>query len=1338
MKTFFVKNLLTLTLAFGLAYAMPATAQKTGCRVLTDDFSQLKVEFTPGDVTIGKVTLGGETFSTLTIDGYQQPLANYGAPALPTFSQLIEVPLEAEFEVTVSDAVYDTLEPLEYRLVPVQLPRRKSDTSAFKLYISEVYSWNTFLGQREALVEAVGIARDRRLARLQFSPVSYNPVSGQVIVCRHATVTVTYLGGNEQASKEMFERYYSPAFSSGANTLNSLYPKAVRTTAPVRYLIVANSMFRGQLDGFVQWKQRKGFLTDIVYTDNSSVGTTTTSIAAYIKSQYTDATSANPAPTYVLLVGDVAQIPVFTGTTASDHVTDLYYMTWTTGDNIPDCHYGRFSAQNVSQLTPQVEKTLMYEQYTFADPSFLDRAVMVAGVDGGTAGDFGYTHADPAMDYAITHYVNGTQGFSDVRYFKNNTSIVPACTTNVTIAGNSNSMSATVRGYYNQGAGFINYSAHGGSTGWGTPNFGNIHVNAMTNNQKFGLMIGNCCLTNKFEESTCFGEALLRKGQYAGAVGYIGGSNSTYWYEDFYWAVGVRSNIGPTMSMNYNASNLGVYDRTFHTHGEGYSNWCTTQGSMVMQGNMAVQSSTSSRALYYWEIYHLMGDPSVMPYMTQANVMNIAVSSVVNYGTTSLTVSAAPYAYVALTDTVTYTLIAAAYADASGNATLLLPSNLGVSTYLLAASAQQYRTAFRRISVIQPSGAFPIVTDITSAALNAGDTVALTLHVENPGNVMARNISIQLTSSHPKLTLSSSTVNLDSLAAGASVDLTGAVNAIVANDAPDNAFVDLGSNISWTGSTVTSTSTLRRWIYAPVLSLTFSPDDPLLLPGTTTTVTATLHNSGHAATRSNTLTFSSPTSLFSILYTSTPGAVAPDTTRTVNLTLQADAQLPQDIYVPVTCRFGDFSVEKPVFVGQSFIENFEGGHTNLAGWNAPAAYPWAVSTENPYEGSYCLRSVQYTSHNMNSDMSLNINVTAADSVSFYYRVSSENNYDKFHFLVDGVSMFNASGDEDWSRVSFPLSAGSHTLTFRYAKDGTVSNGSDCAWIDNLMLPHTVHAVTFLRDTLCTGENYTVNGTVINTDTPGSGVYHGTAANGSVVMAEYTILPSPMIEDTVESCGSYFWHGVNYTFSGDFTEVRNSSSGCDSTIVLHLTIHPIEHTEEIVNACDSYSYNGVEYTESFTETKTLLSSAGCDSIVTFTLTVNPTVYDTFSVHTYSHDYIWNDSVYTQTGIYQQVLQTGEGCDSIITLILTFGNDPVPGTEGIDDIESAGLTLYPNPTVGRINLSQMVEKVTVYDLTGRIVEEYRQVEAVDLGNLAPGVYTLYLTNSGTTALRRVVKR
>lgn len=1296
-----------IIVAFGFlllgGVTMHATAQKeSGIRILSDDYNALRIELTPGTLQEGKTTLGGETFSTLTIEGYQQSLANYGDPALPILSRLIEVPLCDGFDVEVTDAIYDTLPALAHRLVPVQLPRSKSDTSAFELYMSQVYSWNAYLGVRdrekelnlrEALVEAVGIARDRNLARLQFSPVRYNPRSGKVIVCRHAIVTVRYRNADESATKEMFALHHSPAFNSGSEVLNSLYPKAVRTAAPVRYLIVANSMFRGHLDSFVMWKQKKGFRVDVAYTDDPAVGTDTNSIAAYLKSLYTNATLADPAPTYVLLVGDVAQIPAFhnhiiLNTRYSFHVTDLYYSNWSNGDHIPDCYYGRFSAQNIAQLTPQIEKTLMYEQYTFPDPSFLDRAVMVAGVDGGEANDYGYTHADPAMDYAITNYVNGAHGFANVYYFKNNTSIVPSGVTNVTVSSSASGNAEVVRAYYNLGAGFINYSAHGGSSGWSTPNFGNTHVNQMTNNQKFGLMIGNCCLTNKFEESSCFGETLLRKDQYAGAVGYIGGSNTTYWGEDFYWSVGVRSSINASMSMAYNSNHLGVYDRTFHTHGEAYSQWCTTQGSMLMQGDMSVESSSSSSNMkhFYWEIYHLMGDPSLMPYMTRPDTMTVTVDTAIDYGTTSLFVTAVPNAYVALTDTLTGNLIAAVFANASGNALLTLPSSLPVGKYRLAASAQQYIIAFRTIKVLQPAGPFPTVTSITSAPLTAGDTIALTLHVENVGDTIAHNITIQLASNNPLLTFSTTSVTLDSLSAGNSVDLTASVSAYVAANASDLTFVDVTSHVTWTNYTIPSISILRQWLNAPKLSLNLNPANLCILPGNSLTFTATLRNSGHAATHIQPLRFTSSTAWLTV----SPETMAPfslnyadDTTFT--LTLHADTLLPQGIFVPLACEFDNFNKSIPVFIGENYYETFEGGHTNLPGWSAPAAYPWFVSTDQPYEGSYCLRSPQYTSAYMSSNMNYNITVDAPDSVSFYYRVSSESGYDKFIFLIDNTEIFNASGEGEWTHRVEPISSGTHVLTFRYSKDGSVSSGSDCAWIDNVVLPHHTREVTYLRQDVCQGGTLVFNGQTIATDVPRSGVCSSVASDSSVTIFDYAIHP---------------------TYNGDINEVT---------------------------ACDSYLWHDVEYTASVSLPDSLQSVYGCDSVVTLVLTINySTVGDTAYV-TANTSYEWNGEVYSASGIYQQLFTNTQGCDSTAILSLTI-TDP----QGIDLQEADALTIYPNPTAGEVRFSTAVTEIVVYDVLGHEVLRLSNASSLDLSPLPQGIYMLRLMLPGSATTRRIVKQ
>ena len=79
-------------------------------------------------------------------------------------------------------------------------------------------------------------------------------------------------------------------------------------------------------------------------------------------------------------------------------------------------------------------------------------------------------------------------------------------------------------------------------------------------------------------------------------------------------------------------------------------------------------------------------------------------------------------------------------------------------------------------------------------------------------------------------------------------------------------------------------------------------------------------------------------------------------------------------------------------------------------------------------------------------------VKDASSVSFWWKVSSETNYDKLHFYVDGTEVVDPiSGQRDWIKVEYKLAAGSHTLKWSYTKDGSVTNGDDCGWVDSVVL-----------------------------------------------------------------------------------------------------------------------------------------------------------------------------------------------------------------------------------------------------------------------------------------------
>lgn len=683
-----------------------------GCEVKVSNYERLKLSFTATEkLDVSELSLFGTPFSQVTIQGFDHS-SEIGSPSLPAMRCMIETPLCDGVSVQIVSERHllldgDSLGVL-HRVAPVlpslcKTASRNSNTLSIN---DKAYSTDAFFGLPPVTTAHVGVARDRNLAEVVFSPVQYNPVTNQFLVYTHVEAVLTYVNPDVEATRTMKRLHYSPAFSGGVKTINSLdNSKAVSLNAPMRYLIVSNPMFRGKLDEFVSWKRRTGFLVDVVYTDNAAVGSSQTSIRNYILRQYSGATVDSPAPTYLLLVGDVAQLPAKTYTEDGESfVSDLEYACWTTGDNIPDCYYGRFSAQTVSQLTPQIEKTLMYERYEFPDPSYLDRAVLIAGVDGGYSGDHGYTHADPTMDYAAKLYVNGDAknqpggndfySYATVTEYKNNTSINMNAT-NVTVK--SNSFDSEIRNLYVNGAGWMNYSAHGGYNCWATPEFNNSHVESLNNSKKLSVMIGNCCQSGKFDESTCFGEALLRRSNYCGAVGYIGGSSYTYWGEDVYWAVGNRSSISATMTQQYNSSKTGAYDHLFHTHNEAFSEWGPTLGSMVMYGNMAVQGSSSSLKTYYWRIYHVFGDPSLMPWLTQAKDMPLSYSGFA-MGATSISVTIAPNAYVAITDADT-NLLAAAFAGSDGLATLSLNHAMDSGSYVIAATAQNYKPALVEIAV---------------------------------------------------------------------------------------------------------------------------------------------------------------------------------------------------------------------------------------------------------------------------------------------------------------------------------------------------------------------------------------------------------------------------------------------------------------------------------------------------------------------------------------------------------------------------------------------------------------------------------------------------------------
>ncbi len=79
--------------------------------------------------------------------------------------------------------------------------------------------------------------------------------------------------------------------------------------------------------------------------------------------------------------------------------------------------------------------------------------------------------------------------------------------------------------------------------------------------------------------------------------------------------------------------------------------------------------------------------------------------------------------------------------------------------------------------------------------------------------------------------------------------------------------------------------------------------------------------------------------------------------------------------------------------------------------------------------------------------SLILQMTGAGSLTFRYKISSELSYDKLTIYKDGGQAITTSGEQEWREYTFFFTGeGEHTAEFRYAKDSSVSKGSDCVWV----------------------------------------------------------------------------------------------------------------------------------------------------------------------------------------------------------------------------------------------------------------------------------------------------
>lgn len=1019
-------------------------------------------------INTNKIKTENGEFVKLTVPYYSSN-SEIGSPELPSLKKLISVPNDAEINIEIIHKESKKVKLSEFGINQYILPRQPSiskgstaDEIVFHIN-NKIYKEDRFFQDNIVSTELLGKMREVQLARIIISPFSYNPLKQELEIITSLEIKVSFTNASEENNQMFYSAEFEHLYKKCINYLPPS-PEDIITTYPVKYVIISDPLFQTPLQPLIEWKTKKGFHVVESYTNDPNVGTTTASIKSYVQGLYDNATVNDPAPTYLLLVGDVSQIPSFSGNSGS-HISDLYYCEFDGGgDFYPEMYYGRFSANTVDEVEHQVEKTLTHEKYLFSDPNFLDDIVLVAGVDA----NYAPTYGNGQINYATDNYFNIAHNLTIHNYLYGS---------GTPITSDMAQASASIISNVSEGTGLANYTAHCGSNGWGDPSFNTGDVASLQNYDEYGLVISNCCLPNKFDEPVCFGEALLRADN-KGALGHIGASNNTYWDEDYWWSVGNTSNI--SANPTYSGTGLGAYDCWMHENGEHQNDWFITQAQILHAGNLAVTEAGGAEQ-YYWEIYHLMGDPSLMPYVGIPTSLNVSHNAILPTGASSFVVNSEENSYVALS--MNGILLDAQLCDASGVVNLNFSPISNVGNIDIVVTKQFKQPYISTIQATSPNGPYVNVTNNFITDINGNnnsladysETVNLDVDLFNLGGGSSQNLNLVLSSTDQYITIIDSLESVSSINSNQTITTTNAFIFQIADLVPDQHVAIFQLNISdnqgniWNSNiNVTLNSPILNHISFTVNDLILGNGNGKLDAGENLELIVEVNNTGHAdaynltanlSSLSSYITFNSSSASLPHLNTTQSQIVS------FNITVDNNTPVGTNIIFPfnINDQIYSYQTDFSEFAGE-INEDYESGDFSNYSW-LQGTFPWVVDANQIYEGSYSSRSAFNLPDGEESELSIYVNVLSPGDISFYKFVSSEFNFDFLKFKINGTKVGEWSGEDSvWSFVSFPVNnTGTHTFKWEYDKDGSWSDGDDCAWIDYIVFPPIYVNQTIIND-----------------------------------------------------------------------------------------------------------------------------------------------------------------------------------------------------------------------------------------------------------------------------------
>ncbi len=323
----------------------------------------------------------GRVYTVLHMGKYNSDMKP-GSPGLPAVRQYIYIPAGKTACLTVNPGPPVTFH--NYTIYPVQQPGSglKNAVERTFYYNDAVYNADRLLPSEPVTLGEMESVRGHQIALLHICPFQYNPARKVLNVYPNIEVQVTFFGENRAVSS----RLHSSQFDSFIRGI-VLNPGAAGTNEPVTisgasegadFLIITAPEFLAAANVLHDHKESLGINTVVKTTTDT--GITSSAIENYIQDAYD---TWSPAPSYVLLLGDVVYIPTHYRTLdpADEYYiigTNLYYACVNGPDYQPDIFIGRISVDTLSEAQTVVQKIINYESTPPALAMFYSNAAVVA------------------------------------------------------------------------------------------------------------------------------------------------------------------------------------------------------------------------------------------------------------------------------------------------------------------------------------------------------------------------------------------------------------------------------------------------------------------------------------------------------------------------------------------------------------------------------------------------------------------------------------------------------------------------------------------------------------------------------------------------------------------------------------------------------------------------------------------------------------------------------------------------------------------------------------------------------------------------------------------------